>query len=161
MNDNDEFLDLINSRLHYLLGECTPEEYNPELVNALIQLKRTLYPQSDESVVKNITYHNPDAQKHRIIHISYKSPTKKRAVTALGIAIAACILSIMLIGNNSPSKALPDTGFFLFLKKDKEGILAITSPDRTKEINDTCLCCPKCDCGCSSATNNKCNLDNH
>lgn len=152
MNTDKKFLDLVEKSLHYLLSKCSPEEYNPELVKALIRLKRSFTPKSDNADLKYVIYHNPTARQQRIIHIRYTPHPKKRTVAALGIAIAACIISIILIGNNTPSLALPDTGFFLIIQKDKDGILAITSPDISKEMCKDCPCCQEHDCSCSDAT---------
>ena len=151
MNSDELFLERLNEKLYYMLVKCPPEEYDSDQVNALIDLKRVLAPES-EIIPTHITYHNPIKMEQKIIHIPYTSRSKTHII-GVGIAIAACIISIILIGHNAPIRALPDTGFFLWLEKNTEGMLAVTSPSNTKQKCEDCQCCPKCDCGCADASN--------
>lgn len=147
---NRNFLKSLQKQLNYIFWECPTEEYDPEEAKVLIALKRHYITLTESPI--HIAYHN-QSQSPRIIYISHTTPVRKTPAI-LGIAVAACIVSILIIGNTEPVGALPDTGFFHFLKKDKSGILAITSPSYTKttstpEPTKDCNCCEECDCGCN------------
>lgn len=153
MEINRRLSDSTQEHLHYLLWECPSQEYDPEQVAILIALKRKLNGGTVTKFPVHIAYHSQRNQQ-QIIHISHTPPARKNIAAALGIAVAACIVSFILISNNAPVQALPDTGFFLFLRQDKDGIFAITSPSHTDTENTPalctdCACCKQCDCGCN------------
>lgn len=144
---NRNLLKSLHEYINHLLWECSSEEYDPEEAKVLIALKRH-YDMLPKPPI-HIAYHN-QGQSPKIIHISHTTPARKTPAL-LGIAVAACIVSILIIGNTEPVGALPDTGFFHFIKKDKSGMLAITNPSTAdnSETCENCRCCEKCECGCN------------
>ena len=145
MDTDRIFLELIQKRLHFILWECPPTEYNSSQTQILIETKHTLCKAAIPPI--HLTYHNPTIQQYRVIHIPH-SFAQKRNATAFTIAIAACLLTIILIGRAAPALAGPDSGFFLWLNRNNKGTFAITNPEAIEEPCTTCHCCPDCTCRC-------------
>ena len=108
----------VEKNLDYLLTECSPEEYNPELAAAYINLLSPDTPQivdlPDNHAVK--------------IYIPPTSPTPFKKIAVIGIATVSCIATL-LISVSNPSVATRKQGFFYWLKRDKTGASFITNPE--------------------------------
>ena len=109
----------VEENLDYLLTECPPGEYNPELAAAYINLLSLDTPQ----IVDLPDNHTPDK-----IYIPPTSPTPFKKIAVIGIATVACIATL-LISVSNPSVATRKQGFFYWLKRDKTGASFITNPE--------------------------------
>ncbi len=129
MENKNALEDLIRKQLCYLLGECTPEEYDAEEVRQLIKLVND-FDKKRNSPLPYVHIHLPskEVSDEAGIHLPPYRPIRKKVGVALGIA-AACAASIVLIGLNDSIQADPQKGFFYWLSKDDEGVTFITSPE--------------------------------
>ena len=95
MYDITPLIQTLDDRLHYLLMECPPEEFNKEEIKAIINLQKEYNPNAIQKPIKHIVFGNPEPQP-RIIHITSEPPPDPKAIIAV-ITLITCITILALI----------------------------------------------------------------
>lgn len=89
--------------------------------------------------IQKITYNSHySSDSSHIIRIV--PPKRKPAPAAVLSAVAAAIISFMIISLNNISQADQHSGFFWWLNKDHAGTSMLTDPTNSNGITDTDLC---------------------
>ncbi len=136
----EQFLEDAKAKLRWYTSEATEDEFDEDavvgLVNIIAALDKTYSgEEQDEEQLKEqfnayCNLYRREEERRR----SLKSYKGMKTFGKKGIAIAvaaACILLLIITGSTRDMvNAGEDGGFFNWLKKDKEGILAVTSPEK-------------------------------
>lgn len=143
-NDNRQLIEAAKERLRWYTVEASEEEFDVEEVDALVNLLSTLEPveteeiQSDEEALMRFHAYVEMREAEDGISVADEHANKKTnnglAVfvrTHKFIATAAAVLIMVMIAGGSLGavNASKGNGFFYWLKKDKEGMTMITSPE--------------------------------
>ena len=137
--------------LRRLTLEATAEEFDPEKVNTLVTLinqyetKATEDPRKVEKELERFRSYVDFYQEENKEIVGKAEKTEKAGKLlrfrgkGFWIAAAACLVLLLIAGSSfGEVNADENTGFFHWLKKDKTGIFAITSPKENGiEINDS------------------------
>lgn len=138
----EQFLEDAKAKLRWYTSEATEDEFDEDavvgLVNIIAALDKTYSgEEQDEEKLKEqfnayCNLYRREEERRR----SLKSYKGMKTFGKKGIAIAvaaACILLLIITGSTRDMvNAGEDGGFFNWLKKDKEGILAVTSPEKVE-----------------------------
>lgn len=146
----DKLLEESKARLQWFLNEATEEEFDEEAVDLLINLIRKLEPDPQDTPEETqkalerfrayVEFYQDNASTDKVTETS----TDRNSGRTFGkicrfpkkgffIAAAACLV-LLLVSTYSLGEVNADenTGFFHWLKRDKEGVFAVTSPEEGK-----------------------------
>ena len=140
--DEEQFLEEAKAKLRWYTSEATEDEFDEDavvgLVNIIAALDKTNSgeEQDEEQLKERFNAYCNLYRKEEERRRSLKSYKGMKTFRKKGIAIAvaaACILLLIITGSTRDMvNAGEDGGFFNWLKKDKEGILAVTSPEKVE-----------------------------
>lgn len=149
----EQILEDAKRRLQWLTMEASDEEFDPEEVEMLVGVIKRYESQPQErpeEIEKElerfrayVAYYNEEERLEKQgteKAIAEKQSAEKRKVGRLLhfpgkgflIAVAACLVLLLVAGSTfGEVNADENTGFFHWIKKDKTGTLAITSPGQS------------------------------
>jgi len=149
MSVNEQLLIDAKARLQWYVVEASEDEFDAEEVDLLVSLISKLEQQTEATSLQKekelerfhtyVDLYKEDEvvreckKQENVKRVEEKTTKKILHFSGKGllIAVAACFVLVIVAGSSfGEVNAGEDTGFFHWLKKDKTGTLAITSPDK-------------------------------
>lgn len=96
MYDITPLIQALDDRLHYLLMECPPEDFNKDEIKAIINLQKEYNPNTIPKPIKHIVFGNPQPQQ-RIIHITSDPPPDPKTIIAVITLITSLTILALIV----------------------------------------------------------------